>query len=357
MTAACTRSRRAAGGTLGGEQTVLKVGIVAMYVAVAFTFAAVLVIVALRSEPTRALASERAVLAAEEGPAHPTHLPKSLPGPERPNFEPEPVRQEAEPSQPTPARGPRPQPEPQTQPGPRSEPPSEPKPEPEPEQRAKAEPQAQLQARPKPEPERAPKPKSKLKPEQEPNRAAGRSSEPGPMRETVQRAESQRSERRAEPERLRSRPPAEKPRRSVLPAGVTMALSISALDLRDVPVRTSASERALDNGVIHLPDTSLPWDDGAEGRNVYLVGHRLGYPGTGSHRIFYRLRELRKGDEIVVKDHLGRRYQYRVTGSRVVAPSDSWVKDRVPGRDMLSLQTCTPIPTFERRLIVRANHL
>ncbi|HSK99310.1 MAG TPA: class E sortase [Rubrobacteraceae bacterium] len=136
-----------------------------------------------------------------------------------------------------------------------------------------------------------------------------------------------------------------------------MALSIRALGLRDVPVRTSASARALDNGVIHLPDTSLPGDDGAGGRNVYLVGHRLGYPGTGSHRIFYGLGELRKGDEILLRDRLGDRHEYHVTGSRVVGPSDSWVKDRVPGRDMLSLQTCTPIPTFERRLIVRANRV
>ena len=135
-----------------------------------------------------------------------------------------------------------------------------------------------------------------------------------------------------------------------------MSLTIKALGIRNAPVRSSASERALDNGVIHEPDTSLPWDEGVQ-RNVYLVGHRLGWPGTGSHRIFYNLDKLATGDTIVLRDSRGHSFEYRVTGSLLVGPEDSWVKDVVPGRDMLSLQTCTPIATFEKRLIVRAERV
>jgi sortase A len=40
-----------------------------------------------------------------------------------------------------------------------------------------------------------------------------------------------------------------------------------------------------------------------------------------------------------------------------VAPFDRWVTGRVRGRDLLTLQTCTPIPTFEKRLIVRAERI
>jgi sortase A len=40
-----------------------------------------------------------------------------------------------------------------------------------------------------------------------------------------------------------------------------------------------------------------------------------------------------------------------------VEPNDSWVMGKVRGRDMLTLQTCTPIPTWEKRLIVRADRL
>jgi sortase A len=41
----------------------------------------------------------------------------------------------------------------------------------------------------------------------------------------------------------------------------------------------------------------------------------------------------------------------------VVGAEDDWVTGRVRGRDLLTLQTCTPIPSFEKRLIVRAERI
>jgi sortase A len=41
----------------------------------------------------------------------------------------------------------------------------------------------------------------------------------------------------------------------------------------------------------------------------------------------------------------------------VVGPADTWVMGEVRGRDMVTLQTCTPIPTFEQRIIVRADRV
>jgi sortase A len=40
-----------------------------------------------------------------------------------------------------------------------------------------------------------------------------------------------------------------------------------------------------------------------------------------------------------------------------VDPDDVWVMGEVVGRDMVTLQTCTPIPTYEKRLIVRAERV
>jgi sortase A len=68
----------------------------------------------------------------------------------------------------------------------------------------------------------------------------------------------------------------------------------------------------------------LPWSETPE-RNVYLAGHRLGWPGTGSHLIFYRLDELEEGDEVELRDREGRRYGYRVIDTFSVGPEDSWV--------------------------------
>ena len=149
---------------------------------------------------------------------------------------------------------------------------------------------------------------------------------------------------------------ASEPRRYRLPDGAIMGLTINALDLHNVPVFNSDAAWALEGGVSHEPGTSMPWSR-SEQRNVYLQGHRFGWPGTGSHLVFYHLDRLGKGDLLTLKDRDGERYAYRVSEIFVVEPNDSWVMGRVRGRDMVTLQTCTPIPTFEKRLVVRADRV
>lgn len=134
-----------------------------------------------------------------------------------------------------------------------------------------------------------------------------------------------------------------------------MTLTIEAIGIYDVPVVSSDSLEPLDRGLWHVPETSLPWDEGAQ-RNVYIAGHYLGYPGTASRLVFYNLDKLSEGDEIVVKDGGGGAYRYRVNESFMAGPDESWVMGQVRGRDMLTLQTCIP-PDFEDRLIVRADRV
>ena len=146
------------------------------------------------------------------------------------------------------------------------------------------------------------------------------------------------------------------PRDYELPPGAIMGLTVEAMGLQDVPVFNSDTESALAQGVIHEPETSLPWSNTPE-TNVFLAGHRLGYRGTSSRLVFYNLNQLGKGDWVVLKDRDGKAYTYRVSEVFVVDPTEVWVMGKVVGRDMVTLQTCTPYPTFEKRLIVRANRV
>lgn len=146
------------------------------------------------------------------------------------------------------------------------------------------------------------------------------------------------------------------PRRYPPRQSAVLTVSIPAIGLYDVPVADSSSRAALDRGVIHLPETAMPWEE-REQKNVYLAGHRIGYPGTGSRLVFYNLDKLTTGDAIRLRDRSGRVYEYRVTEAFEVAPDASWAMDSVRNRDIVTLQTCTPIPTYERRLVVRADRL
>jgi sortase A len=83
----------------------------------------------------------------------------------------------------------------------------------------------------------------------------------------------------------------------------------------------------------------------------------MGFRGTWSRMLFYRLDELDRGDEVLLKDRSGKAYRYRVSEVFITEPTDSWVMGQVRGRDMVTLQTYTPYPTWEKRLIVRADRV
>ncbi len=137
------------------------------------------------------------------------------------------------------------------------------------------------------------------------------------------------------------------------PKDPALTLTVPAMDrVREVPVVTAPADdaAALGNGVMHVAGTGYPWQEGA---NVYIAGHRLGYEGTGSYRIFHDLDALQNGDEIILSDGAGTRYTYEVFTKFVVDPGDYHVTYPVPGRSVVSLQTCT-LPDYARRLVVQA---
>jgi sortase A len=138
--------------------------------------------------------------------------------------------------------------------------------------------------------------------------------------------------------------------------GAVMSLTIGAIGIHDAPVFDSDGYNALVQGIAHVPGTSWPWSPTPQ-RNVYLAGHRMGYRGTWSRMLFYNLDKLQKGDSVVLRDRSGRTYEYRVSEVIVAQPTDAWVMGQVRGRDMVSLQTCIPLYTFEHRLIVRADRI
>jgi LPXTG-site transpeptidase (sortase) family protein len=139
------------------------------------------------------------------------------------------------------------------------------------------------------------------------------------------------------------------------PAGSEMTMSVRALALYDAPVASSGRREDLDNGLIRVPQTDLPWSEGKE-KNVYVAGHYLGLKGTNSRMVFYNLHKLKKGDEIALKDSLGKVYKYRVSEKFAAESDDNWAMGKVRDRDMLTLQTCIP-PDFGKRLLVRADRV
>ena len=102
-------------------------------------------------------------------------------------------------------------------------------------------------------------------------------------------------------------------------------------------------DRALKYTVGHYPSTANPGEKG----NCVLLGHRNYVYG----HYFRRLNELEAGDQVIIRRG-NDSFVYTVTESFVVEPEDVWVLD--PTKDsVLTMITCTPVPTYTHRLIVR----
>jgi sortase A len=158
-------------------------------------------------------------------------------------------------------------------------------------------------------------------------------------------------------ERLRENATGRTVKKPVVPRGPEnkmLRMTIPKMDqIRNdaVPYAVSDDEDAFhDNAAVHLRGTGNPWDRVA---NVYVAGHRLGYPGSNSWLAFWDLNVLGKGDRIFITDAAGKRYVYKVFRVFIVGPDEVSVTKPLEGKNILSLQTCT-LPDYSKRLIVQA---
>src|ERR671921_389543 len=118
-----------------------------------------------------------------------------------------------------------------------------------------------------------------------------------------------------------------------------------------IPTGTGTNEALFRNhAAVHLRDSGFPWQRTA---NVYIAGHRIGFPGTDSNLAFYDLEDLKKGDKVYLEDAEGREYTYQVFRKLVVEPANVSVLRPMKGKNIVSLQTCT-LPDYTNRVIYRA---
>jgi sortase A len=153
-------------------------------------------------------------------------------------------------------------------------------------------------------------------------------------------------------------PPEDKSLRLTVP-------KMAHLKYDEIPTGLS-TDKALfhDYAGVHIKNTGWPWEKVA---NVYIAGHRLGFPNTSSWLAFWDLNKLERGDEIYITDSEGRKYTYEVYrkflgGSprgpdgkhpcEVETPSNLTELKPVEGKNIVTLQTCT-LPDYTNRLLLR----
>ncbi len=121
-------------------------------------------------------------------------------------------------------------------------------------------------------------------------------------------------------------------------------ISIPKIDV-NMPLVEGTTDRDIVISAGHMLETAYPDQFG----NCVIVGHRGYSPG----RLFNRLNELKFGDRIIVTSG-GRSSDYVVYKTSVVEPTDFSVIEQNNEHKLMTLITCTPLYSFEYRLIVQA---
>lgn len=114
-----------------------------------------------------------------------------------------------------------------------------------------------------------------------------------------------------------------------------------------LPIYHGTSEPVLQVGVGHLPDSSLPV--GGPGTHAALSGHR----GLPSARLFTDLNKMKVGDLFYIRV-LDQTLAYKVTSIETVLPNETESLAIQPGKDLVTLITCTPYGINSHRLLVHA---
>lgn len=115
--------------------------------------------------------------------------------------------------------------------------------------------------------------------------------------------------------------------------------------LVDGEVLTGDSPSLLNQGIWHRPHSSTP----DQGGNSVFVAHRFQY--TSGPNTFYHLEKVTLGEMITVVWE-GTVYEYEVSDIQIVGPNEMWVEEDTP-EPVITLYTCTPLWTAEKRLVVR----
>ena len=112
-----------------------------------------------------------------------------------------------------------------------------------------------------------------------------------------------------------------------------------------LPIYHGTDSRTLTEGIGHLFGTSLPI--GGPSTHAVLTGHT----GLSTATMFDNLTQVKKGDAFYVSS-LGQTLKYEVTDITVVKPEETDSLRKVPGRDLVTLITCTPYGVNSHRLLV-----
>lgn len=133
-------------------------------------------------------------------------------------------------------------------------------------------------------------------------------------------------------------------------SGVMGTIDIPAIDIKEMPFYHGTSYKTLDKGLGHFEPTSIPI--GGKNTRSVITGHS----GVKNQVLFTDVRNLTEGDLFFV-NILGKRLAYQIDSFEEILPSEVEKVKITPGKDQVTLLTCTPPGINTYRLLVTGHRI
>ena len=118
-----------------------------------------------------------------------------------------------------------------------------------------------------------------------------------------------------------------------------------------------SQRKAMENGVAHFAVSGASALPGQAG-NVVLAGHSSNDAfAAGGYKFIFAQNEKLHKDDVIYLNYEGKRYTYKITGSEVVKPNEVSKIQTGTQKPMLTLVSCVPVGTADKRLLVYADQI
>lgn len=131
--------------------------------------------------------------------------------------------------------------------------------------------------------------------------------------------------------------------------GLMARIKVPSIDV-DLPVYHGTSDEALLRGAGHLEGSHLPV--GGKGTRSVITAHR----GLANSTMFTNLNNVSVGDTFTA-EVMGKALTYRVFEIQVIDPSETSSLRAEPGKDLMTLITCTPLGINSHRIVVTGERI
>lgn len=132
--------------------------------------------------------------------------------------------------------------------------------------------------------------------------------------------------------------------------GIMGNVSIPQIKVSNIPVYHGDSEKTLELGIGHIPQTSLPI--GGENTHTVLSAHS----GRSNNTLFTNLDKLKKNDVFYINT-LNLHLKYKIDDIKIVKPEDVSSLSVEKGKDLATLVTCYPTGVNTHRLLVTGERI